>query len=140
MKTKIFAAFPETGKTYATRMHHDKVKELNSRYYYFTEDHEYFFNEKYTRDLVTMMGFYDIILVDTSLNILSILVKEKFDFKVILPDEELIKQLMTGHNEYEKQLMNKHLTQLEEIIKPENKIYLHRGESVNIYLEKHDLV
>ena len=46
MKTKIFACFPETGKTYACRMHSDKVKELNSKFYYFTEDHEYLFHEK----------------------------------------------------------------------------------------------
>ena len=102
MKTKIFACFPETGKTYACRMHSDKVNELNSKFYYFTEDHEYLFHEKYIRDLEKLIGTVEIILIDTNLKILDELNKKGIEFSYILPDLKMLDQIMIGHNEYGK--------------------------------------
>ena len=102
MKTKIFACFPETGKTYACRMHSDKVTELNSKFYYFTEDHEYLFHEKYIRDLEKLIGTVEIILIDTNLKILDELNKKGIEFSYILPDSKMLDQIMIDHNEYGK--------------------------------------
>ena len=108
MKTKIFACFPETGKTYACRMHSDKVTELNSKFYYFTEDHEYLFHEKYIRDLEKLIGTVEIILIDTNLKILDELNKKGIEFSYILPDLKMLEQIMIDHNEYEQQKLINH--------------------------------
>lgn len=139
MKTKIFAAFPETGKTYATRMHPGKVKELNSKFYYYSEDHEYLFDSMFVRDLKQLIGKVDIILIDTNTQILNRLFVEKIEFEFILPDEELLEQLMIDHNEYERKMLYKHYSKLlgATVI---NRRFIHKGESVNIYLKKNNLV
>ena len=169
MKTKIFACFPETGKTYACRMHSDKVKELNSKFYYFTEDHEYLFHEKYIRDLEKLIGTVEIILIDTNLKILDELNKKGIEFSYILPELEMLDQIMIGHNEYEKQKLINHYIKIctpythpdyyldstsgrkslitnKTVIGSEGKsaqsevYFLKKGESVNIFLEKNNLV
>ena len=170
MKTKIFACFPETGKTYACRMHSDKVKELNSKFYYFTEDHEYLFHEKYMKDLEKLIGNVEIILIDTNLKILDELNKKGIEFSYILPDLKMLDQIMIDHNEYGKQkLINlynklctssyvhfdhyldstsgrKSLITNKNVIGSEGKsaqsevYFLKKGESVNIFLEKNILV
>lgn len=180
MKTKIFACFPETGKTYACRMHSDKVKELNSKFYYFTEDHEYLFHEKYMRDLEKLIESVEIILIDTNLKILDELNKKGIEFSYILPELEMLNQIMIDHNEYEKQKLINHYTKictpynhhnyyldstcgrksliinksvmgstdhfaqavklLNSDIKLSEAYFLKKGESVNIFLEKNNLV
>ena len=140
MKTKIFACFPETGKTYACRMHSDKVKELNSKFYYFTDDHEYLFHEKYIRDLEKLIGNVEIILIDTNLKILDELNKKGIKFSYIIPELEMLDQILIDHNEYEKQKLINHYTKIcTPYLYPETH-FLNKGESVNIFLEKNSLV
>ena len=140
MKTKIFACFPETGKTYACRMHSDKVTELNSKFYYFTEDHEYLFHEKYIRDLEKLIGTVEIILIDTNLKILDELNKKGIEFSYIIPELEMLDQIMIGHNEYGKRkLLNLYNKLCTSYVHPES-YFLKKGGSVNIFLEKNSLV
>ena len=140
MKTKIFACFPETGKTYACRMHSNKVTELNSKFYYFTEDHEYLFHEKYIRDLEKLIGTVEIILIDKNLKILDELNIIGIEFSYILPELEMLDQIMIDHNEYEKQKLINHYTKICTPYQYPETYFLNKGESVNIFLEKNNLV
>ena len=121
-------------------MHSDKVKELNSKFYYFTEDHEYLFHEKYVRDLEKLIGTVEIILIDTNLKILDELNKKGIKFSYIIPELEMLDQILIDHNEYEKQKLINHYTKIcTPYLYPETH-FLNKGESVNIFLEKNNLV
>ena len=86
------------------------------------------------------MGTVEIILIDTNLKILDELNKRGIEFSYILPDSKMLDQIMIDHNEYgKKKLINLYNKLCTSYVHPES-YFLKKGESVNIFLEKNNLV